>query len=233
MKFSTVAVLALVAPNVTGFTSFHGRAATSQSVLRVSYDLDLGDEYTSKKEKKSAPAPVPVTAPAPAPEPVKAKRTPKKTEPAPVPPPPEPVKAKKPAPKKTEAVAPRPAPAPVVKAKTAKAPPKVAIPTRPPKPASLATKDPNAVAGIAIGGAPLVLAPLAALAAGRSILSGTAARRAKIQKEIEEFEKAKAKKAIQAEIDGGALAGAVVRIFVMVVICCRWYEILSWSIDLL
>jgi outer membrane biosynthesis protein TonB len=214
MKFSTAAALALVAPSATGFTPFQRRAGIPQSLLKVSYDLDLGDEYAPKKVKKAAPAPAPVPAPppAPVPEPVQAKRAVKKKEPAPLPPPAEPVKAKKPAPKKAEPVAPRPAPAPVVRAKTVKTPPVVAIPAPPRKPVAVATKDPNAVAGVAIGGAPLLLAPLAALAAGRSILSGTVARRERIQKEIEEFEKAKAKKAIQADIDGDALAGAVVRI---------------------
>jgi hypothetical protein len=90
----------------------------------------------------------------------------------------------------------------------------------------VATKDPNAAAGIALGGAPLVLAPLAALAAGRSVLTGTAARRAKIQKEIEEFEKAKAKKAIQADVDGDALFGAAVR---HVIVFAFWHAVFCRS----
>jgi hypothetical protein len=57
------------------------------------------------------------------------------------------------------------------------------------------------------------------VAAGRSVLSGTAARRAKIQAEIEEFEKAKNKKKIQAEVDGGALSSAVVSQDVMKFVC--------------
>ena len=216
MKFSSIAVLALVAHGATGFAPVQRQLTVPRSALSVSYDLDLGDDYAPKKGKKTAPAPAPVPAPAPAPEPVKAKRQPKKKEPVAPPAPapaPEP-KAKRAPPKKKapEPVAP-PKPAPVVKAaKKVKTPPAPKIPTPPPKPAAVTTKDPNAAAGVALGGAPLVLAPLAALAAGRSVLSGTAARRAKIQQEIEEFEKAKAKKAIQADVDGDALFGAVVRL---------------------
>lgn len=202
----------MVAGSATGFAPPQRRVAfPQQSALQVSYDLDLGDEYKPKKGKNAAPAPAPE--PEPAPEPVKAKRTPKKQEAAPVPPPPapEPVKAKRSAPKKEPVAPPAPAPAPVVKAKNVKALPKIAVPKPPSKPTVVTTKDPNAAAGVALGGAPLLLAPIAALAAGRSVLSGTAARRAKIQAEIDEFERAKAKKAIQADVDGGALASAVVR----------------------
>ncbi|KAL3910315.1 MAG: hypothetical protein SGARI_002185 [Bacillariaceae sp.] len=215
MKFSSVAVLALVANSATGFAPVQRHLTVPRSALSVSYDLDLGDDYAPKKGKKAAPAPAPVPAPVPvpAPAPVKAKRTPKAKAPAPAPPAPTPApepKAKKVSKKKApEPVAP-PAPAPVVKAKKVKAPKPVVVPTPPPKkPVAVTTKDPNAAAGVALGGAPLLLAPLAALAAGRSVLSGTSARRQKIQEEMAEFERAKAKKAIQADVDGDALFGAV------------------------
>ncbi len=75
------------------------------------------------------------------------------------------------------------------------------------KSASAATK----AEGVALGAAPLILAPAAILAGGRSLLTGTLERREKIQKEIEEFEAAKKKKQLQAEVDGGELVKAAVR----------------------
>ena len=101
MRFSSIAVLAAVAPLANGFAPIHRPfAAPGKTVLykTVGYDLDLGDEYKPKKKApapKPAPAPV-APAPVPAPAPVKfEKRGPaKKVEPAPVPvPPPAPVKA--------------------------------------------------------------------------------------------------------------------------------------------
>ena len=107
------------------------------------------------------------------------------------------------------------APAPKPKAEKPKPAPKAKKPTpKPPapKPAVTTVKDPNAVpAGIAAGAAPLVLAPVALLAAGRGILGNTKARREKIQAEIAAFEAAKKKKEVSADVDGAGLATALVR----------------------
>jgi hypothetical protein len=65
--------------------------------------------------------------------------------------------------------------------------------------------------GLALGAAPLLLAPVVLLGAGRSALSGTVARREKIQSAIEKKESDARKKKLQSELDGNALTGAVVR----------------------
>ena len=109
--------------------------------------------------------------------------------------------------------------APSIKVKV----PSVSVPKLPksapkrPKPApkavakSSGSADPNAgPVGVALGAAPLVALPLIGLAAARGALSKTAARRAEIQKEMAAAEEAKKKKAIQADVDGGALAKATV-----------------------
>lgn len=207
MKFSSIVVLAAVTPVATGFTPFQRQASAPRTVLRkVSYDLDLGS--------------VDLSTPPPAPEPTKSKkRQPKKEEPKPAPAPaPAPApkaKAKKVAEPKPAPV-PAPAPAPAPKAKKVKpAPVKVATPPPAPKtakPASAATT----AEGVALGAAPLILAPAAILAGGRSILTGTLERREKIQKEIDEFEAAKKKKQLQAEVDGGELTKAVVSCLLVV-----------------
>jgi hypothetical protein len=65
-------------------------------------------------------------------------------------------------------------------------------------------------ATVALGAAPLVLGALGALAAGRSALAGTAARRQAIQDDIAKKQAAAAaKKAAALEVDGGGLAAAV------------------------
>jgi hypothetical protein len=72
--------------------------------------------------------------------------------------------------------------------------------------------DANAgLVGVALGGAPLLFAPLVALSAGRSLLTKTAARREQIQQEIAEAEAAKAKKKLQSQVDAGTLGKATVR----------------------
>ena len=203
MKFSNIVVLAAVAPVATGFTPFQRQASAPRTVLhKVSYDLDLGSVDLTPP-------------PAPAPEPAKSKkRQPKKEEPKPAPAPaPTPApKAKAKAKKVVEPKpAPVPAPAPAPKAKKVKPEPvKVAPPPPAPKPAKSASAATTAE-GVALGAAPLILAPAAILAGGRSILTGTLERREKIQKEIDEFEAAKKKKQLQAEVDGGELAKAAVR----------------------
>ena len=63
--------------------------------------------------------------------------------------------------------------------------------------------------GVALGAAPLILAPVAALALGRSFLTNTAARRQAIQDSIDEAKAAKETKS--AEVDFGDLFKAVVR----------------------
>ena len=166
------------------------------------------------KPEKKKPSKAP--APAPAPAPVKAGKVsydlggietvPKAKKEAPAPKP----KAEKPKPA-PKAEKPKPAP----KAEKPKPAPKAKKPTpKPPapKPAVTTVKDPNAVpAGIAAGAAPLVLAPVALLAAGRGILGNTKARREKIQAEIAAFEAAKKKKEVSADVDGAGLATALVR----------------------
>ena len=198
MKFSSIVVLAVVAPVATGFAPFQRQSGAPRTVLRkVAYDLDLGTTDLT-----------PVPAPEPAP---KAKKRPAKKEepkPTPVPAPAPKAKAKKVVEPKPAPV-PAPAPAPKAKAKKVKPEPvKLAPPPPPPvKSASAATK----AGGVALGAAPLFLAPIALLAGGRGILTGTLERREKIQKEIAEFEAAKAKKQLQAEVDTGDLAKAAVR----------------------
>lgn len=209
MRFSSIAVLAVVAPVATGFAPFQRQSTTPRTILRkVEYDLDLGfDDVAPKKKggKTAAPAPAPIPEPVPEPPaPKSRKRATKKVEAPPAPAPvPEPApapktraKAKKVKPEPVK-VAPPPAPTPVVK-------------SAPPKSTSSASAGTKA-GGVALGVAPLVLAPVALLSAGRSVLTGTVARREKIQKEIAEFEKAKQKKQLQAEVDGGELTKALVR----------------------
>lgn len=61
---------------------------------------------------------------------------------------------------------------------------------------------------VALGGAPLALGALGALAAGRGALAGTAARRQKIQEEIAAREAAK--RSLEADVDSGGLVAATV-----------------------
>jgi hypothetical protein len=85
-------------------------------------------------------------------------------------------------------------------------------PKAPKAPQAPVSKDPNALpAGVALGAAPLILAPVALLVAGRGVLSGTKARREEIQKEIAAFEAAKQKKKFLAVTDGGEVTKALVR----------------------
>ena len=195
MRFSSIAVLALVAPVATAFAPIQRQYSAPRTILKanVEYDLDLGIEEVpkpKKEAKKKAPAPEsePVAAPKskkrsaakkvveapPAPAPVEKKRKEKKVKKTPAPPP--------------------PPPSPVKKVKTVSS-------------ASTSTK----AGGIALGAAPLVLAPVVLLGAGRSFLQATKTRREKIQKEIDEVEKNKKKSILEADVDGGDLAKAVVR----------------------
>ena len=73
-------------------------------------------------------------------------------------------------------------------------------------------KDPNAgPLGVALGAAPLLIAPLIALSAARGALGSTAARREKIQEAIAAKERAaKAKAAASVSVDAGGVIGSLV-----------------------
>lgn len=197
MRFSSIAVLALVAPVATAFAPIQRQYSAPRTILKanVEYDLDLGIEEVpkpKKEAKKKAPAPVPVPEPVAAPKSKKRSAAKKVVEAPPAPAPVE-KKRKEKKVKKTPAPPPPP-PSPVKKVKTVSS-------------ASTSTK----ASGIALGAAPLVLAPVVLLGAGRSFLQATKTRREKIQKEIDEVEKNKKKSILEADVDGGDLAKAVVR----------------------
>ena len=73
---------------------------------------------------------------------------------------------------------------------------------------SLAHTHLHSYTTVALGGAPLALGALGALAAGRGALAGTAARRQKIQEEIAAREAAK--RSLEADVDSGGLVAATV-----------------------
>jgi outer membrane biosynthesis protein TonB len=199
MRFSSIAVLALVAPVANAFAPIQRQYSAPRTVLKanVEYDLDLGIEEVPKPKKggkKTAPAPEPEPKPEPVAAPKSKKRSAAKKVVEP-PPAPAPVEKKRKGKKgKTTPVPPPPPPSSVKKVKTVSS-------------ASTSTK----ASGVALGAAPLVLAPVVLLGAGRSLLQGTKARREKIQKEIDDFEKSKKKNVLEADVDGGDLAKAVVR----------------------
>ena len=204
MRFQTIAVLcALAAPTVDAFGAprsqfAFSRAATAITAKSSEYDFVLTptvEEPKGKKAKKAAPAPVAASAPAPAPvvEEKKAEK-PKK----------EKKEKKEKAPKVVEAAK----PVEVVKTFEVK---KVAEVVK--AEAKAVTKDANALPiGIALGGAPLILAPLIALTAARSTLTKTKARRDEISRNIEEFEALEAIRLAKksGDVDGGTLFKAVV-----------------------
>jgi hypothetical protein len=250
MKFSSLAVLAVVAPFAAGFAPIaaNQRSLTnvvfvkpSASKLMMSLE-DLEKKATAgdlrkvdpsqgyNKRGNVVPEPKPEKKAAP-PKPVKAERPTKKAAPKEVEmpvfekPAEKPVVSKKGiAPKKAEKVkadqytdiptskkAEKTRPQPFA----AKAPiqPKRAAPPKPvPAPKAPVVADPNALRdGVALGAAPLLLAPLVALTAGRSVLAGTKARREKIQKEIAAAEAAKLRKIKESAVDGYGVVGALVR----------------------
>jgi hypothetical protein len=270
MKFSSLAVLAVVAPMAAGFTTsanqrqfapknvaFVSSSASASSTRRGAMSMDLSD--LEKRLFDENPKPLKKT-PAPKPE----RRAPSKKvepvpEPAPTPTPapaPAPVKAAKKVPVKAvkvgdydltgvDAAAPK-----KVKAPPAERPKKIKIerpkverslpsfkpkaPKAPKAPQAPVSKDPNALpAGVALGAAPLILAPVALLAAGRGVLSGTKARREQIQKDIAAVEAAKQKKKFLADTDGGEVTKALVRIALRLerrfVWCRRWSSSLTPS----
>lgn len=121
------------------------------------------------------------------------------------------VQATKPAP------APKSAPAPPAKKEERPNRTKVFVATPPPKPVAAkadAVKDPNAgPLGVALGAAPLLVAPLIALTAARGALGKTAARRELIQEEIAAKElAAKAKTSATASVDSGGVVSALVSV---------------------
>ena len=215
------------------------RISSNAGTLRMSLDdleskvlTDPAPRGRGKPGPKSAPNKVVAAATAPAPPtpaPTKKER-PQKVKyvdlgdiPAPTPAPKAaPVKVEKPKPVKVEKPKPVPVvetPKPVVKAEKPKPTPKkvapvvVPVPSPPaPKAVVTAETDPNASLGLALGAAPLIIAPVALLAGARGALSKTQARRAEIQKQIDEKEAAKKKAEKQAEVDGGGVVGALVSI---------------------
>ena len=195
-----------------------------------------------KKSKKKAPAPKPEPEPEPVPEPVpeptpapvaeKPKRGRKskkveepvveapKVEPKVEEPKVEEPKSKRKG-KKAKVVEEPVVEAPKLEEKILKEEPKPAPKTKAPKKAKV--EEPKAVAssskdastvpkGIALGAAPLAIAPIVALGAVRSTLTKTKDRREEIAKEIAEFEAAEAAKKAKkdSEVDGATLAKAVV-----------------------
>jgi len=226
MKFHSVAIIcALATPTVNGFGVARNNVSFARPGSSVFMAKDAVYDFGTLEAKLLAP---------PAPAPVEEKNVKGKVE-KPTPAPPAPQKEKKtkdpkPAPVEkptpTPAVAPIeikkeqvvvPKPAPVEKSKPAPAPvekPKPA-PVEKPKPVAQskpATKDSNALpVGVALGAAPLAVAPFVALSAVRTTLAKTKARRDEIAKEIAEFEAAEAARLAkkQAEVDGGTLGKAI------------------------
>lgn len=243
MKFSSLAVFALMSSLASGFAPVNLRQNAYKTTLQKSndpYDFE-GLEKIEFPKPDSTPAAVKeikkkakkvakeVEKAAPEPKPVgevkkqtekvtkKAEKVTKEVEkaiPKPSPPKPEPFKNKKIT--KPELPAPKPTPiAPKIESLKPKTPKqKLALKPPPPKPKRT---DSNAVPlGIALGGAPLLLAPIIALGAGRDLLSKTKARRDELQKEIEEAEKAKAARKLQAQADPGGIAQALVSQFLFI-----------------
>lgn len=218
MKFSVATVVAAIAASsftdVAAFgvqSNVVNRQQSTFGVRAPALQMSLSDleskllappepAKNAKPAKKEAPKRE-VKKAEPKPAPVK-KEAPKKAAPAP--------KAKTAAPVAPAPVAPAPAaPAPKVERKKVerkKVEPKAVAPK------AAAEKDPNAgTVGIALGAAPLLVGPLVALSAARSALSKTQARRAEIQKDIEEKEAARQAKAVaDVDVDGGGVIGALV-----------------------
>ena len=165
----------------------------------------------AQKPKVEAPAPAPAPVPAPAPAPVPAAKSTKSTkklkkgdydfsE----------IAEKKKAPVKIQAVA-RTTPKAATAGKGFSLP---ALPTMGKNVAAPKTpvvSDPNAgLVGVALGAAPLLLAPVVALSVGRDFLTKTSARRAEIEKDIAARAAEKARKDKDAEVDAGGLVKAAV-----------------------
>lgn len=180
-------------------------------------------EKKEKKVKKAAPAPTPEPTPEPVAEtkPAKKGRKSKRAKKSEydlsgvdevAPPRPAPVK-------RAARISPRPAP--VKKERPVRANPFARKAKAVAAPKKDTVKDPNAgTVGVALGAAPLLLAPVVALSAARSALGKTAARRQAIQDGIAAKEAAaKAKADISADVDGGGVFAALVS---------NSYKILHW-----
>lgn len=121
---------------------------------------------------------------------------------------------------KAKASAPKSAPAPKLErknpppAKKEERPNRIKIPSPPSKPVVARAddvKDPNAgPLGVALGAAPLLIAPLIALSAARGALGNTAARREKIQEAIAAKERAAKAKSASVSVDAGGVIGSLV-----------------------
>ena len=225
MKFAAISVCAALAASSAGafvVPSTRQNIAFTTALNEVKYESLESKLFAPEPEKKSAPKkekPVKEKKEKPVKEKkVKAQKVEPVPEPTPAPVVEEPKKkgSKKKSSAKYEAVpeTPKKVVTPPPKKESPKfEAPKISLPSLPKPAASSADKDPNAVPlGIAAGAAPLVLAPFAALSAARSTLSATKARRDAIQKEIEEFEAAEAKRKAKAiaSTDGETLVKAVV-----------------------
>ncbi len=233
MRFTGVIVAAIsAASTITDVSAFgvqsnlavpRSSAGPSASALLMSVNaleskLLTAPESPTKQKKTSrnvkAAPPDPFPAPAPASQPVVADKKQKGSKKyidlsdvsvaAP--------KAKAPSPK--PAPKPQPAPTPVFVQKQGR-PDRVPPPEAQPLAIkSEAVKDPNAgPVGVALGAAPLLLAPLVALTAARGALGKTAARRELIQEEIATKKRAAAvKDAADTSVDAGGVVGALVSI---------------------
>lgn len=121
---------------------------------------------------------------------------------------------------KAKASAPKSAPAPKLErknpppAKKEERPNRIKTPSPPSKPVVARAddvKDPNAgPLGLALGAAPLLIAPLIALSAARGALGNTAARREKIQEAIAAKERAAKAKSASVSVDAGGVIGSLV-----------------------
>jgi hypothetical protein len=210
-----------------------GRGAMSMGLSDLESKLFTTPAPEPSKPSKPVPAPKAAPpAPRPAPKPKAAKADPKKAEPKkaepvvelkllapePVPTPVAKSAPKGPA-KKVSYDLPKEVKKPRVKAPQSDGPsiafPKFELPKALTRKAaekivkSAPTDPANPLAGVAIGAAPLVAAPLLALVAGRDLLTKTKTRRDQLQKEVEVV-KAKRAQKIVAETDGAGLAKALV-----------------------
>jgi outer membrane biosynthesis protein TonB len=241
MKFSSLAVLAVVAQSAAAFAPTANQrqfavtnvafksTSSSSSARRSAMSMDLSD-----LENKLLTAPATKASKAPAAKatqtvsnkvkeekPKQEKKQNKRPEPKPTPAPTPTGKVSYdlggvdiPAPKKDPPRVKTVKPkkaAPEIKQKVVKA-------VKPPRekriapPKAPAAQEPNALpAGVALGLAPLIAAPFIALTAGRGILAGTKARREKIQQEIDDAAAAKKKKIVLADVDAGGVTKALVR----------------------
>jgi outer membrane biosynthesis protein TonB len=219
MRFSNLAVLAVVAPAASAFMPAVNQNAFSKYIITTSGTTtsslsmagvdgistsDMDYENFTKKGSKSKYE--------------QARKAPKAAR----------VIGEKPAPKEKVVKEKAPPKPKVVKEKKVKAPPKpkpeksAAYQFETPKPKTIKvtqagvpevakppTDSSTLFKGVALGAAPVILAPVAALALGRTFLTNTAARRQAIQDGLDEAKALKESKS--AEVDFGDLFKAVVR----------------------